>query len=89
LVVDFDIVDTEAPEIFLPEVIELDFPKSGETQIEVIQPKVPQPYSPLNLRPSHSLPLSQTQPQTIYLRPDGEPLPLGHVSIKYIPEEEP
>lgn len=89
LVSDSDPFETKALEISLPEVIEPDFPESEITQTEVIQFEVPYPSIRITSGPSHSLPLSYTQPQTIYLGPDGEPLPPGLVSIKEIPQEEP
>jgi hypothetical protein len=73
----------------LPEVIEPDLPESETLFPEVIEPEEPQPSSPVTSGPSSSLPLSQTQPPTIYLGPDGEPLPYGLVSIEEIPQEEP
>lgn len=55
----------------------------------VFKPDETQPYSPITSSPSPSLPLSQKKPPTIYLGPDGEPLPYGLVSIEDIPQEEP
>lgn len=79
-----DIVETKAPKISLPEVIELDY-----TESETIQPDVPQLFAPITSGPSSSFPLSHTQPQTIYLGPDSELLASSLMSIEKIPQEEP
>jgi len=50
---------------------------------------VHQPYSPVTSLPSPSLPLSQAEPPSIYLGPNGESLPYGLVSIEETPQEEP
>jgi len=62
-----DTIETEAPEISLPKVIELDYIESKMTQPEVIQPETPQLSTPIIFAPLSSLSLSQTQPQHVYL----------------------
>jgi len=83
-----DIVETKAPEIALPNVIEPKYIESKTLQTEVTQPRAPQLTTPITSGTSSSLPLSQTQPQLIYLGPDGEPLPPNLVSIEEIPQQE-
>jgi len=86
---EFDTIETEAPETLLLEVIKPDFLELNTLIHEVVEPEEPQPYSPITSDPSHSLPLSQTKPPTIYLGPDGEPLPYRLMSIEEILQEEP
>lgn len=86
---EFDTIETKVLEALLHEVIDLEFSKSKNLLHEVIEPEVPNPPSYITLGPSPSLPLSQTEPPSIYLGSNDESIPYGLVSIEEIRKEDP